>query len=111
MYLTFAQHSNSLSEEIKNNLHNELVDYTSPKHESSIRQNALEAALNVNPFDEEVLKNLINGTTHFKWQFSKYSKDRIRELIKNTQYQLLFKSISLNIPVNEQLQLKKIIGD
>ena len=111
MYLTFAQRSNSLSEEIKNNLYNELLDYTSSKYESSIRQNAFEAALTVNPFEEIVLKNLINGIVHFKWQFSKYSKDKIRELVKNTQYKLLFKSISINLPKNELFQLQRIIGD
>lgn len=111
MYLMFAQRSNSLSEETKNKLYNELVDYTSSKFESSIRQNAFEAALTVNPFDETALKNLINGTTHFRWQFSKYSKDKIRELAKNTQYKLLFKSISTKLIENERLQLQRIIGD
>ena len=111
MYLTFAQRSNSLSEETKNNLYNELVDYTSSKYESSIRQNAFEAALSVNPFEEIVLKNLINGIVHFKWQFSKYSKDKIRELLKKDQYKKLFESISLKLPENELLQLRKFIGN
>lgn len=109
MYLTFAQRSNSLSEETKNNLYNELVDYTSSKYESSIRQNAIEAALIVNPFEEIVLKNLINGIVHFRWQFSKYSKDKIREFIKEEKYKKLFASLLTNLDEKEQTALKKIL--
>ncbi len=111
LYLSYVQQSNSLSDKVKNDLYTELINYTYPTYESSIRQNAIEASLSINPKDEIALKNLIRGTTHFRWQFSKYSKDKIRELVKNTQYKLLFKSISLVLPENEQFQLQRIIGD
>jgi len=60
----------------------ELIEYTSPKYESSIRQNALENFLSMYPKNVEVLKNLVNGTTHHKWQFVKYCRDEIRRLLK-----------------------------
>lgn len=111
LYLTYVQLSNSVSEQIKNNLYNELVAYTSSNYESSIRQNAFEACLALNPIDEVVLYNLINGATHFRWQFSKFSKDKIRDLLKQEQYKLMFQKIESKLSENELLQLKRIRGN
>ncbi|MCZ8197655.1 MAG: M1 family metallopeptidase [Flavobacterium sp.] len=109
LYLMYAQLSKEIYSETKFSLYNELINYTSSKFESSIRQNAFEAALIVNPHDEIVLKNLINGTIHFRWQFSKYSKDKIRELIKDEKNKKLFVSFLTNLDEKEQTVLKKIL--
>jgi aminopeptidase N len=87
----------------------ELIDYTSPKYESSIRQNALENFLAIYPKNVEVLKNLINGTTHHKWQFVKYCRDKIRGLLKKDGFNELFNSIMLGLSESEQIQLKHLL--
>lgn len=87
----------------------ELKNYTSPSYESSVRQNALESFLSLYPENDEVLKNLVNATTHHKWQFTKYARDKIRELIKDEKYLKKFENLLPLLSVEEQNQLKRLI--
>jgi len=73
-------------EYIKNQLYAELLDYSSDKYESSIRQNALEVLLKMYPNDDNVITSLFRATTHHKWQFTKFSRDIIRELLKKPEF-------------------------
>lgn len=86
----------------------ELVRYTSPSYESSIRQNAFESLLSNYTENKEVLKNLVNATTHHKWQFTKYARDKIRKLIKEERYLNQFKNLLPELSVEEQNQLNKL---
>jgi aminopeptidase N len=88
----------------------ELIQYTSPNYESSIRQNAFESLLSNYTENKEVLKNLVNATTHHKWQFTKYARDKIRELIKNEKYLNQFKMLLSELSIEEQNQLNKLLG-
>jgi aminopeptidase N len=56
-----------------------------------------------------VLKNLVNATTHHKWQFTKYARDKIRALIKDEKYYNLFENLLPSLPDNEQFQLKRLL--
>lgn len=87
----------------------ELKNYTSPSYESSVRQNALESYLSLYPENTEVLKNLVNATTHHKWQFTKYARDKIRELIKDEKYLKQFENLIPVLSHEEQNQLKRLI--
>ncbi|GEC79727.1 aminopeptidase [Flavobacterium aquatile] len=87
----------------------ELKNYTSPSYESSVRQNALESFLSLYPENDEVLKNLVNATTHHKWQFTKYARDKIRELIKKESYFILFENLLSSLPEDEHFQLKRLL--
>lgn len=88
----------------------ELVRYTSPSYESSIRQNAFESLLSNYTENKEVLKNLVNATIHHKWQFTKYARDKIRKLIKDDKYLNQFKKLLPELSVDEQNQLNKLLG-
>jgi aminopeptidase N len=70
----------------KNLMYKELLEYSSTNYESSIRQNALEVLLKLYPNDENVIASLFQATTHHKWQFTKFSRDKIRELLKKTEF-------------------------
>jgi len=86
-FLLLTQMSNVLDENQKQKYFDELVDYTSPKYESSIRQNAFGAAFQAKqPIDNWVLKNLVNATSHHKWQLSKFARDYIRDLLKTCNF-------------------------
>jgi aminopeptidase N len=88
----------------------ELIQYTSPSYESSIRQNAFDGLLSNYTENNEVLKNLVNATTHHKWQFTKYARDKIRKLIKDEKYLNQFKKLLPELSVDEQNQLNKLLG-
>ncbi|UUC44847.1 M1 family metallopeptidase [Flavobacterium cerinum] len=89
----------------------ELLDYASPKYESSTRQNALVNLLYLNKSDLNTLRWLVNGTIHHKWQFVKFSKDTIRALLKNEKLRQYFQEILPGLPENEKIQLDKLLKE
>lgn len=89
----------------------ELIDYTSPKYESSIRQNALENFLSMYPNNVEVLKNLVNGTIHHKWQFVKYCREEIRRLLKKESVKEILQNILPELSELEKKQLLRILEE
>jgi len=73
-------------EAVKKLMFKELLDYSSTNYESSVRQNALEVLLKIYPNDENVIASLFQATSHHKWQFTKFSRDKIRELLKKPDF-------------------------
>jgi aminopeptidase N len=107
LFLTFSIENQSLEKE---KYYNELVDYTSPKYESSVRQNAIINALAINENDPIVLKNLVNATTHYKWQFTKFAREKIRELLvggARPQFQVIYHTLT----EKEKVQLDKLLEE
>ena len=105
LFLTFSIENKSPE---KDNYYNELVDYTSSKYESSVRQNAIINALAINKNDPIVLKNLVNATIHYKWQFTKFARDKIRELLVGglkPQFQLIYQTLN----EKEKVQLDRLL--
>lgn len=109
LYLTFAQASPEISDSEKSNLYKELQNYTAPTFESSIRLNAFESLFAINPKDEVALQNLVNATTHFKWQVVKFARDKIRALIKNDEYLNFYKELLPKLSEEEHFQLERLL--
>lgn len=108
-YLSMALASKQTDKETKQRSYQELQDYTSPKHESSIRQNAFDAFMALNKKDEVMLANLVNATTHFRWQFSKYARDKIRVLLGGEGYRELFTAMLPSLADSEKNSLQKLL--
>lgn len=89
----------------------ELIDYASSNYDSSIRQNALEALLVINPENENVLRSLFSATAHHKWQFVKFGKDTIRILIKEEKYRKLFQNLLPELSEKEKINLEKLLAE
>jgi aminopeptidase N len=64
----------------------ELLKYASTDYESSIRQNALEILLEVNFDNLKVIEALFLATNHHKWQFTKFAREKIRTLLKQSDF-------------------------
>lgn len=94
----------------KQQLYSELQNYTSARYESSIRQNAFEAVLKLNVKDETVLKNLINATSHFKWRFSGYAKDKITTLSKNKEVKEIIQNILPTVSDIEKNRVERLLN-
>lgn len=90
---------------------NELIEYSSPKYEATTRQNALEKLINFRLTNDMVLTNLVNATTHHMWQFSKFGRDNIRILLKNSEMRSSFERILPNLSSNEQFQLNRLLKE
>ncbi|MEB3800425.1 M1 family metallopeptidase [Flavobacterium columnare] len=83
----------------------ELLEYTTLKFSSTIRQNALEVILKINPTHPIVLKSLVNATQHHKWQFVRFSKNTIRAMLKKEYFKKAFEGILPNLSGKEELFL------
>jgi aminopeptidase N len=97
--------------ENKVKFYDELLDYTSINYESVVRQNAITNLLYVNPGDTNVLRTLVNPLTHHKWQFSKFARDKIRELIKKDTFRLFFSELLPELPDNEKVILNRLLSE
>lgn len=111
LFLTFSIFSIEGQTAEKTKYYAELVDFTSPKYESAVRQNAIMNALTINDKDSNVLKSLVNATTHYKWQFSKFAREKIRELVALEGYKNLFESLIPTLNDSEKNQLQKLLKE
>lgn len=110
--MSFLNYAGSQEKEDQNlELRSELISYTSPAYESTVRQNALANALVTMSKNPEVLKNLVNATTHYKWQFSKFGRDKIRELLLRDGYRSLFENLLPSLPETDKVQLQKLLNE
>lgn len=64
----------------------ELLNYASNINESSLRENALEVLLELYPNNSNVIQALFKATTHHKWQFTKFAREKIRTLLKQPDF-------------------------
>jgi aminopeptidase N len=64
----------------------ELLNYASNNNESSLRENALEVLLELYPNNSNVIQALFQATTHQKWQFTKFAREKIRTLLKQPDF-------------------------
>ncbi|WPO77941.1 M1 family aminopeptidase [Flavobacterium sp. KACC 22761] len=89
----------------------ELIDFSSSKYEATTRQNALEKLIAFKIINDQVLSNLVASTTHHMWQFSKFGRDTIRLLLKNSEMRASFERILPNLTPDEQFQLNRLLKE
>jgi aminopeptidase N len=111
LWLTLAYTAEGYLTLEKDAMYNELLDYASPKYESSIRQNALANLLYIGKEDPVVLQILVNATSHHKWQFAKFGRDSIRKLVKKESYRVMFESLKPSLPAAEAKRLDGILQE
>ena len=110
-WLTLALATADYQNDHKMPFYEELLDYASPKYESNVRQNALVNLLYLNKNDSNTLACLVNGTTHHKWQFSKFCRETIRTLLKTERYKAYLTELLPKLPENEKAQLKRLLEE
>ena len=110
-WLALAINSENVSEQVKMSSYNQLVDFASKNYESSIRQNALELLLQLNPNDAQVIELLFKATAHHKWQFTKFCRDTIRENLKNTAFRSRVEELSKTADENRAALYLKFLKE
>ena len=111
-FLFLTQMAKNYNPELKLKNRKELIDYTFPKYESSVRQNAMQVSVQMEqPIDDIILKNIVNSTTHFKWQFSKFAKNYIRDLLRVESYRKTFENLLPALPEKEKAQLQRLLDE
>lgn len=89
----------------------ELAAFSTTRYEAATRQNALEKLLAFKFINDDVLTSLVNATTHHMWQFSKFGRDSIRSLLKNSEMRASFNRILPNLNPDEQFQLNRLLAE
>ena len=89
----------------------ELINYTSSKFDSSVRRNAFEVALQLKDIDSKVLENLVDATVHFKWQFNKFARGFLRNLLKIDQFRKRYNDIKVNFSDENKVQIEKFLDE
>jgi aminopeptidase N len=109
LWLTLALMTENYENANKVNFYDELLAYSTPNYESGVRQNALTNLLFLNPNDQNILKNLVNATTHHKWQFTLFARNQIRELLKTERHKKYFQELLPSLNAAEQIQLRRLL--
>ncbi|HSD14212.1 MAG TPA: M1 family metallopeptidase [Flavobacterium sp.] len=107
-WLTLALATKDYQSENKVKFYDELLAYTSPDFEANTRQSAIVNMLFLNKADKNVLPNLVNGLTHPKWQFTKFCREKIREMLKQDTFKKYFQELLPTLPDNEKVQLERL---
>ena len=110
LWLSLALTTANYAED-KEALISELIEYSSINFEATTRQNALENLIAFKLINDVVLSNLVNATTHHMWQFSKFGRDSIRKLLKNSEMRISFERILPKLNENEQFQLERLLKE
>ena len=110
-WLALAINTTGFTEEIIRNFHNQLVDFASENCESSVRQNAIELLLQLNPNDEKVIELLFKATVHHKWQFTLFARTKIRELLKDLTYRTNVEQMVLTSNASIQALYLKFLNE
>ncbi|WP_313805590.1 M1 family metallopeptidase [Flavobacterium sp.] len=107
-WLSLALATKDYNTEDKPKFYDELLAYSTSEFEANTRQYAIVNLLYLNKMDRNVYPNLINGLVHHKWQFVKFAKDKIRELMKQEIFKLYFQEMLSKVPEDEKVQLERL---
>ncbi len=81
----------------------ELSGYTDPRYSFEVRQGAFFYLKEAFGFTDQNLRDLIQATTHHSWQFKKFARDILDELLKDQDYKKRIENVSKELN-NEELR-------
>ena len=87
----------------------ELRGYTAPHHGFEIRQNAFAIIQSVLGVDKRYLKDLSQACTHHAWQFRKFARNLMEELLKRPVVKERLIQLKEQLGKEEQAYLKSIL--
>ena len=94
LWLTLALLTKDYSVEAKQSYFLELSNYTNPEYNFKVRQSAFQYLEEAVWFTDKSLKNLVNASIHHIWQFKKYARKLLDEIIQNKTYRDRLKGFS-----------------
>jgi aminopeptidase N len=110
-WLTLALIEKDYENPKKASFYDELLQYATAKYDSQVRQNALENLLYIGPGDKNMLEQLVPALVHHRWQFVKFAREKIRELIKYPAPRKFFTELLPTLPENERAQLSRLLDE
>ncbi|MDP5229707.1 MAG: M1 family metallopeptidase, partial [Cellulophaga sp.] len=84
----------------------ELTSYTNPKYGTETRQTAFTYLYQTLGLTDANLKDLADASVHHSWQFKKFARNLIDELVKDADYKNRIKELVLTLNIEEQRYIK-----
>lgn len=94
MWLTLAMLTEGYESFKTKEYFEELSNYTNPEFSFEIRQGAFFYLKEAFGLNEQSLKNLVKATEHHSWQFRKFARNLLGELLKDADYKTRLEKIS-----------------
>tara|TARA_R110002051_G_scaffold74908_2_gene136508 strand:- start:8508 stop:10616 length:2109 start_codon:yes stop_codon:yes gene_type:complete len=88
----------------------ELGSYTSPKYSIETRQTAFQYLYQTFGLTDENLKNLANAAVHHSWQFKKFARTLLDELLKDDDYKNRLTSLTPMLNEEEKRYINSKLG-
>lgn len=111
LWLALAVITENYRDSEKANYLSELKHYTSPEYSFEIREKAFEYVNELQLWDTETLKNLLEACVHPTWRFAKSSKELLKGVIGNQELYELVKSLKSQISEKAAIYLTSIIKE
>ncbi len=106
VWLTLAMLSDNYKGRKTKDYFDELSSYTSPKYNFEIRQGAFFYLKEAFGLNTESLISLVKASNHHSWQFKKFARDLLKELLKDFDYKTRLKKLATEIDTKELRYLK-----
>ncbi len=111
LWLALALLTEGYDNQEKENYISELKHYTSPDYSFEIREKAFEYVNELQLWDSETLKNLVEATVHPTWRFAKPSKALLNNLLQNEKYHEQVKVLGRQVSEGAANYLNSIIKE
>lgn len=85
-----------------------LIEYTAPKYPYQLRQNAFRYLEQLQSFEKESLKNLVEASVHHVWRFRESARKQLDRQLKNTEYVSTIRGMKNIFSEKEMAYLKRI---
>lgn len=89
------------TDELREEYISELLDYTSPEHAIEIRQGAFGLIGEVLKFSDENILDLFNASVHHSWQFQKFARTLLDDLLKDDKQKKRVMALSKGLKGDE----------
>ena len=106
LWLTLAMLSENYNGRKTKDYFDELSSYTNPEYGFEIRQNAFFYLKEAFGLNDKGLTNLIKATNHHSWQFKKFARNLLKELLSDSDYKARLKKLSEELNPEETRYLK-----
>jgi len=86
----------------------ELVSYTKPQQKYVLRQNAFRYINQLGIMDAEILRNLVEASTHHYWRFRDYARELLHTVLQNPNTQEILTNVLPKLSAEELAYLERI---
>ena len=101
LWLTLAIVTNDYNARKTQDYFLELSGYTSERYGSEVRMGAFQYLHQAVGLNNASLKSLIKATTHHSWQFKKFARNLVDELLKDADYEVRLQEIAKELNEEE----------